>query len=49
MGYLSNRDEESRLKQAGYRERIAFGIFDGLVKWRTKVRRLALLEQNSRF
>lgn len=46
MGYISNPSEELLLRQAGYRERIAFGIFDGLVKWHRRVRRLARSQQN---
>ena len=49
MGFISNRVEESRLRQAGYRERVAFGIFDGLVKWHAKVRRLARTDKIGRF
>ena len=49
MGYISNPDEEALLRQAGYRERVAFGIFDGLVKWQRKVRRLARSQKTQRF
>ncbi len=49
MGYISNPAEETLFRQAGYRERVAFGIFDGLVKWQRKVRRLARSQKIQRF